>query len=246
MQGTCLRAFAGDDTLYAVSPRNNNLYEIDPESGDVLDSQEILYDDGSFHGMFGLATHPHTGIMYALLSEDERDDPRILVNIDPVNGAALHVGDTGDMFSGLAFGDDGTLYAVIYADEDGELYILDTSDGTPTYLMDILDGHQGVCFNSEDGLLYHLSTYDDVFYTVDPNSLDLDIRQEIYLSTPIGMTHSQDDDLLVAMNNRLYVLTTAGQWTQLGTMDSYSKGLAFDGDGTLGSVYPWNYQNALK
>jgi len=234
-------AFDDDGNLWSISAWDPYLYETDPADGSILSSVEITLDGETIYGGFGLATHPDTGIMYALVTMDTNQEYRELVTIDPITGVATSVGDTDEYLSGLAFGDDGTLYAVKYAGE-GELFTLDTSDASATYIMDIMDGHQGVCFNPMDGLLYLIATYDQYFYTIDPSDLSVAvIVYDFYIGSPIGMTHDQDDELMVAMSNKLYTLSTSGDWTMVGFMEATSKGLAFDGDGKLWSVSPWDH-----
>ena len=90
-------AFVGD-TLYAVD-RNEVLYILDPDTGDVISDMDLEADDGNFRA---LAAHPCTGELYASFGGGE-GDANDLVIIDPSTGGITVVGDLGDTFAGLTF-----------------------------------------------------------------------------------------------------------------------------------------------
>jgi len=95
----------------------------------------------------GIARHALTGELFALLQINS--DPicggsagafarqRRHVKINPANGVATSVGNTGDCFAGIAFTSNGTLYGVT---GDGAAmptsrFTLNKSNGTPTFVM---------------------------------------------------------------------------------------------------------------
>ena len=99
-------AFVGA-TLYSVSPGAATLRVVDPADGSTLTSTSITLTGHSVDGATGLAAHPSTGELWALLKATPVDPPtaiRVLARLDPATGAATLVGDTGDRFAGIAFG----------------------------------------------------------------------------------------------------------------------------------------------
>src|SRR5262249_8465041 len=115
----------------------------------------------------GLATHPITGQLFALLKLNEQT--RELVTINPATGVASSVGNTGDRFAGLAFNSNGTLYAVIGDKKDSveglppeTLFTLNTFTAAPTQVLVLGRGNDGEAlgFNPNDGLLYRASGND--------------------------------------------------------------------------------------
>lgn len=89
----------------------DQLRAIDPNTGSTLASRPITLEGATIYGARGLATHPITGKLWALLRLSGQSGHE-LATIDPLNGVATRVGDTGDRFVGLAFDSAGTLYGV--------------------------------------------------------------------------------------------------------------------------------------
>src|SRR5262245_44099897 len=71
--------------LYSIAPpfQDNLLRRIDPATGATISSVPITLQGKTVLGGNGLATHPQTGQLYALLQLD-RQQGRQLVTIDPV------------------------------------------------------------------------------------------------------------------------------------------------------------------
>ncbi|MCP4655721.1 MAG: DUF11 domain-containing protein, partial [bacterium] len=210
----------------------DQLRAIDPNTGSTLASRPITLEEATISGAFGLATHPITGKLWALLGLSEQSGHE-LATIDPLNGVATRVGDTGDSFVGLAFDSAGTLYGVREPSE--ELFILSQEDATPTFVLPMADGSSGeaIGFNPMDGLLYRASGR-LTFQSIDPGDLTItDILGLAACAVPFAraraLTHLDGDTLLLVDGfwSRLSAVTTAGALRTIGPMDHYSRGLAF-------------------
>jgi hypothetical protein len=163
-----LPAYAGR-ILYSLSRDDDLLRVVNPSTAVTLSSVPItLVGKVVFRGN-GLATHPITGQLFALLQVDGPTGPRLLVTINPATGVATSIGDTGDRFAGLAFNSNGTLFAVIGDKKDSDgglppetLFTLNTSNAAPTQVLVLGRGNDGeaIGFNPNDGLIYHASGND--------------------------------------------------------------------------------------
>ena len=181
--------------LYSVSRDDDLLRVINPSTGSTISSVAITLAGRGVSFANGLATHPVTGEIFALLKLDGQTG-RQLVKINPITGVATSIGDTGDQFAGLAFNSSGTLFAVIGDKKNTAggglppetLFILNTVNAAPTQVVVLGRGNDGeaIGFNPNDGLLYHASGNDtggdgcapfdpstcvEIFESVNPNTL---------------------------------------------------------------------------
>ena len=180
--------------LYSVSRDDDLLRVINPSTGSTISSVAITLTGKGVAFANGLATHPVTGELFALLKLNGQTG-RQLVKIDPATGIATSIGDTGDQFAGLAFNSSGTLFAVTGDKKNSPggalppetLFTLNTSNAAPTQVLVLGRGNDGeaIGFNSNDGLLYHASGNDtsgdgcspltatcvEIFESVNPNTL---------------------------------------------------------------------------
>ena len=194
-------------------------------------------------GATGLARHPQTGTLFALLKL-EGTSFRRLVTLDEWTGVATNVGDTGNRFAGIAFALDGTLYAVT-GDGGGlpeTLFTLSTVDASPSLVRELGAGSDGetLAFNPDDGFLYHASGIGtpnhpngEQFETIDPDTLvvtnvplsGFDYEELTALTYWDGGFFAGDlGDTTVDMPGFFHI-TTGGAVTFLGNMDHVSKGL---------------------
>ena len=188
-----LPAYAGH-ILYSISRDDSLLRVVDPLTGETISSVPITLAGRIVRSGNGLATHPVTGKLFALLTLDGQPG-RQLVTINPATGVATSIGNTGDRFTGLAFNSNGTLYAVVGDKKDSvgglppeTLFTLNTSTGAPTQVLVLGRGNDGEAlgFNPNDGLIYHASGNDtggegcdpfaasvcvEIFESVNPNNL---------------------------------------------------------------------------
>src|SRR5262245_17188284 len=180
--------------LYSVSRDDDLLRVINPATGATISSVAITLAGRGVSFANGLAAHPITGELFALLTLDGQT-PRQLVIINPNSGVATNVGNTGDQIAGLAFNSSGTLYAVTGDKKNAAggglpaetLFTLNTSNAAPTQVLVLARGNDGeaIGFNPNDGLLYHASGNDtegdgcapftavcqEIFESINPNNL---------------------------------------------------------------------------
>jgi len=147
--------------LVSVSPRDPWLRVVDAETAATLASETPIVLQGSVvTGATGLARHPGTGTLYALLRVAGRANPD-LVTLNEASGIATRVGGTSQKFSSLAFDDQGTLYAVTGdgATQPESLFTLDPANASSTLVATLGNGSDGeaIGFSETDGLLYHAS-----------------------------------------------------------------------------------------
>ena len=189
-----LPAYA-QNILYSVSRDDDLLRVINPSTGGTIASVAITLAGKGVAFANGLATHPVTGELFALLKLDGQTG-RQLVTINPTTGVATSIGDTGDQFAALAFNSSGTLFAVVGDKKSSAggglppetLFTLNTSNAAPTQVLVLGRGNDGeaIGFNPNDGLIYHASGNDtggegcapfnpsvcvEIFESVNPNTL---------------------------------------------------------------------------
>jgi len=119
--------------LYTVSPDDNLLRSVDPLTGETLSSRPITVGGLTVLRATGLARHPNTGQLYALVTLAGQRTSE-LVALDAGSGAATRIGNIGDEFVGLAFTESGKLLAVTAdtAATPRTLFALDTARATAT------------------------------------------------------------------------------------------------------------------
>jgi hypothetical protein len=98
--------------LYSISRDDNLLRVVDPSTGGTISSVPITLPGRIVSFGNGLATHPVTGQLFALLTLVGQPG-RQLVTINRATGVATSIGNTGDQFAGLAFSSSGILFAVV-------------------------------------------------------------------------------------------------------------------------------------
>ncbi|MBI4638975.1 MAG: hypothetical protein HY727_21770 [Candidatus Rokubacteria bacterium] len=250
-------AFAGG-TLYSVSPNDSLLRAIDPTTAQTLSSVPITLAGDTVLKGNGLATHPTTGVLWALL-ETSSTSSRTLVTIDRVTGVATLVGETGDFFAALAFDSSETLYAVTGGESsvgEGTLFTLSTVDATPTLVGFLGRGDDGeaLAFNPLDGRLYHASGLSDViFESVDPAGFPTDIPiagTALVDEEAQALTYWQSQGVFLWKQDHsfpapLFRVTPAGVPTLIGDLDHQAKGLAFVPTFSCGPLTPTNLTAAL-
>ena len=182
-------------TLYSISRDDDLLRVVNPSTGGTISSVPITLAGRGVSFGNGLATHPVTGELFALLKLDGQTG-RQLATINPATGVATSIGNTGDQFAALAFNSSGTLFAVVGDKKNSAggglppetLFTLNTSNAAPTQVLVLGRGNDGeaIGFNPNDGLIYHASGNDtggdgcvpfdpsvcvEIFESVNPNTL---------------------------------------------------------------------------
>ncbi len=131
--------------VFTVSPNDDQLRQIDPVTGATLNSVTITLTGETVSGGMGLAVHPTSGTVFALLNlASSMNDVRRLVTINTGTGVATNIGDTDDgggiVIDDIAFTDNGTLYGVSSATlgtGQDSLYTIDQMTGVPTIVAGI-------------------------------------------------------------------------------------------------------------
>jgi hypothetical protein len=235
-------------TLYSVTSGDDLLRTVNPANGATLSSVAIALPGFTVDRANGLATHPTTGELFALLgialdatcpgSVGPLSRQRRLVKINPATGVATSIGNTGDCFAALAFHTNGTLYGVTGdgAGTPAALFTINTTTAAPTFLMFLPNSSgdgEALAFNPNDGLLYHLSgrisSGPRVFQSINPATL---VVTNIPLSGSdsdefTALTHSTGSFLAAERLGAFFSITTGGFRTLLGSTASDTKGLAF-------------------
>lgn len=240
-----------DHLLLSIAPGGGTrppdpvLKTIDPTDGSTITEANVTITLAGFTviGGTGLARHPRTETLYALLKVSGSSFRR-LVTLDETTGIAIDIGDTVNRFAGMAFTADGTLYGIT-GDGGGipeSLFILSLVDASSTLVIELGAGSDGekIAFNPTDGLIYHASGIGtpnhpngEIFETVDPGMLSVanvplsgfDYEELTSLTYSDGAFYAGDvGDSAVDMPS-LYRITPAGVVTLIGAMDHVSKGL---------------------
>ena len=214
------------DFLYSGSRDDNLLNVIDPSDASTLDAITLSLPGEAIVATRGLAAHPVTGILWALLDLDSQSLHE-LVTIDPVTGAVTDIGtiDSSNSTQGLAFDDAGTLYRI---DSTADLVTLSLADASSTFVKTLTDTgfwHE-IAFNPLDGMMYHRSGA--FFEKLDLGTLALTTIPGPIQAIPTGLTFSSAaGGVILAQFEDLHSLTPAGAETSIGSMDHNSGGLAF-------------------
>lgn len=123
-------AFSGP-TLYSVSVTDLDdnpeakLRQLDPSTGSTISTVDITVPGFSVENATGLATHPVTQELWALLKVADQS-ARLLVTLAPSTGQATLVGNTSRKFAGIAFLADGPPNAATW---DGDNLAGNIGDG---------------------------------------------------------------------------------------------------------------------
>jgi len=140
--GLSLQALGAGQTLYAVSLRSggataqpsdvrSNLYTINLATGSAQLVGSLRLD-GKPVGVTGLASHPTTGVMYAITAETSPYHPNALITVDPKTALCTFVADIGVSVSDLAFDSKGVMWAWLPAST--RVGTVDLSNGNVTPL----------------------------------------------------------------------------------------------------------------
>lgn len=231
---------ASAQDLYSVDRDTNLLRQVNPADGSTINTIAM---DGGVTGANGLAAHPNTGDLWALL-KIPGGAGRALGTVDPNTGNVDVVGFTGDSFAGIAFDNGGTLYGVTGdgADTPSSLFTLSLTDASPTFFMGLGNGFDGeaIGYNNDSGMMFHASgidTDEKVWEEIDlsipaiinSTILDTDPPEEILAFTYKGGGEFYMVDRVSGPggDSGFFTIDTAGNSVLLGGMDYTAKGLAF-------------------
>lgn len=245
----CEDGYSGDGlvcrALYTVSGSDALLRRIDPETAATLDSISITMAGATVDRGVALAAHPLSNQLYGVLVVDGDRFDRMLATIDPATGTALPIGATGLRIAGLAFDPSGTLYAITGDGTDmpampETLFTLNLATAAPTVLLPLGNGSDGeaIGYHPGDSRVYHASGHmgaEVIFESVDTaagtvDNIDINgspLQDEeaaalVYSVEGDGFLWKQSHD-----PGSLFLVTTGGMATLIGTVDHKAKGLAF-------------------
>ncbi len=227
--------------LVSVSPFDPQLRYIDVSSAQVQGSVTITKGGVPIDGANGLATHPLTGELFALIKDGSggggrggvSPSPRELAIVDPLTGVATVIGPTSDKFAGLAFDAIGTLYGITGAGADvpSTLYVLSTVDASETLVVSLFSegfGGETIAFNPLDGFIYRMSG-EFTFQAIDLDNLsvfDMDLIEPLQ-GEPGALTFSNQQNLFLLATDELIQLTEMGEMFPINFLEDRIKGLAF-------------------
>ena len=256
--GVKMRGFAVVGTqVFGISPSAPALYEVDPDNGAVLATLPLSVDGTGTTGN-GLATHPDTGVVYAIVKNPASPSGgRLLATLDVTTGQATSKGNTGLKLAGISFRTHFSLYAISGdgASPASTLYSLDLGNAAPTLATTLGNGDAGEGISSRAGsaLLYHTSGGSDgseFFETVNPDTWVVSPNlvpgdtygpdpasevRAIAWYTPLGVFLVSDADL------NFYHVTAGGQFTLVGNSGVDLRGFAVVGVQVFG-VSPFYHE----
>ena len=92
--------------VFGINPFDSELFEIDPFNGNILNTLPLTIDGLTPDGGNGLATHPVTGEVYALIKDPNGSGStnRLLATIDITTGAATSIGSVPQGLAAITFG----------------------------------------------------------------------------------------------------------------------------------------------
>jgi hypothetical protein len=227
-------------TLYAIDKiGGDDLYRLNPADGSTLVTLTLTLAGGDAGGATGLAAHPLTNELWALVRTNSPSTDRGLAKVDPATGAITVVGNTGLKLAALAIDGNGVFFAVSgdciasVSCTPEVLYQLDPNTGAPTQLCTLGNGDDGeaLAYNPFDGFIYHGSgNSNDVFERIDDPSTctvtDIPLSGDSIIEFR-GLTFNPATGLfLLADGIDLSSLTLGGVNTILGNTSGL-KGLAF-------------------
>ena len=248
---------AAQQKLYAASVRSGgvtqqrdvpiagNLYSINLANGTATLVGAIRLPGGKPVGVTGMASHPKSGVIFGITSEQSPNAPRSLVTIDPQTAGATLVGELGVMGSDIAFDGKGTLY--MWCPTTSQLAVVDPSSaavraigkpGPPASPAGIAIDTHGMVFVTAKGAG---GTLDNV----DLASGALQIGPPLTgapFSTQINSMSFSPSGLLLAVNSnggspaatRLVTINTAsGAVATIGALPDDTDALAFTGGSTV-------------
>jgi hypothetical protein len=233
----CPKLYTLEGYLGAFATYGSTLRMLNVHSMRTLYSVEPQLAGSVIVGGRGLAIHPTTGALYALLALGGQGGHQ-LVTVDPVTGSASSIGDTGDLFVALSFDGAGTLYGVTSESTVGllptSLYTLDVLTAAPTFVMSLASGGpgEGIAFRPADGRLYHLSGFGSAaFESVDttamstsPIALSGDVPL-LWISSVMAYWPDQDA-FLASMGSQLLRVSASGFVSKVGGVIDHLAGSA--------------------
>ncbi len=177
-----LTTYADSTKLYAITGAGNVpsiLYELNSSTGAVI---ATIGATGQSH-LTGLAVHPATGVLYAVKSDlggtggvsSGASGETKLFTLNPTNGTATEIGDTGAQIPDIAFDASGILYGWDERDAGGEpddLVTINLMTGLATIVGEsgIATTGPGLAFDSAGTLFVSSTPFNYELFTINPGT----------------------------------------------------------------------------
>jgi hypothetical protein len=215
--------------IYSIGRTSPYLLRIDPHDGACIDSIRITLP-GQFPTQGnGLAAHPQTGELWAVLRLIAVEG-RELVTLDPWSGRATSVGNLGTDVSALAFDHDGVLYGLTgqSGDPTASLCRVDPTNAEMDSVAALVSGRgHALAYNPDEEFFMH-ATGEQQLELVDLYSfsvMSLPVSGYSW-SSPKALTYAGDDRYYFAAEGSLFlVLDGSGVCDSVGVTRP-TKGLA--------------------
>ncbi len=174
-----MRGFAVlGEQVFALDPTASQMFEVDPVDGSILATRPLSVDGVPTSGN-GLAAHPDTGVVFAIVKNPANPTgSRLLATLNVATGQATSVGSTGLRLAGISFRSHAVLYGLTGdgASPASALFTLDPGTGVAAFAVNLGNGGDGEClaFHSSNGLLYHssgISNGSEYLEAIDPVTL---------------------------------------------------------------------------
>jgi hypothetical protein len=230
-------AAAQGDRWFTVSPADNFLRQIDPYTAATLSSVPMTTGSATVNAANGLAVHPGTNELWAILQLQGSGGNRALARVNPQTGVATVVGMTGMQFANITFDVTGRLFGVTGdgASTPETLFTLDLTTAAPTFFQTLGNGSDGeaICYHLPTNSLFHASGLGTPNVTEIFERFDIATRTTTNLPISGGdwdevlcLAHFTGDNFLVAdLNLDLWTATTSGRINMIGSLDHDAKGL---------------------
>lgn len=224
--------------LYSVSPYQDSIWMIDTTTlMSILPGVALTSSTGTVTGCNGLAEQPCTGILHVVFKVSGVTG-RLIGTVNPSTGVITTIGNTGDNVAGITFGDQDKLYAVTGdgATVPSSLFKVNLSNAAMTFFTAFGAGSDGenICFNKDDGKIYHWSGRDTnpAMESADTltGTVTTIVRTGYNYDEVFGSVYLGDSMFLLANLDQEFILVNADGFavlTPFSTAPNWYKGLAF-------------------
>ena len=214
-------------TFYAAEAFDNEFHTVDPVTAAILSTDPITVAGETVNGFNGIAVHPTTGVVWALVRLAGQGG-RELLTIDTDTLVATRIGNTGPgntlKFAGITFNANGTILYGVTGDgstvDPSALFTINQTDASATKLCDLGNGADGesIAFNPTDGKVYHWSGINgppgQIFERID------DTGPTTCVVTNIPVSGDLDEEITAAVwDAQRSLFVTADRGDQLKTWD---------------------------
>ncbi len=234
-------------SLYSIDRATGDLYELDASDASFISATSLDLPGKVVLGGAGLAFHPGTSQLYALLDIELQAFPE-LVTIDIGSGTATSIGVVSDQFTGISFSEDGTLYGVTSDDATvpEALYELNTTDASSSFLMLLDDAGSGeaIAVHRPSNRLYRASDIigGHLYQRINlgtMSSTDIPVSGDDYFEAQAMTWAGGNQFYLSDLDGNVYLMSTTGNAQYIGTIglrggggggpgeEFISKGLAY-------------------